>query len=132
MNAAFFVRLVFAFTLFVAVGFAAPAFGDTPKATRLLLIGQGPDGHPPSTHEYMAGVRALEKLLAPIQGLQITVVKADEPWPEGPALIDQADGVVMFVTQGARWIQNDPKRHAALKRLAQRTRDVFRWRWRRD
>src|SRR6185369_3984404 len=101
MNASLFIRSVPAFTLFVAVVFAAPAFGDTQEAKRVLLIGQGPDGHPPSTHEYMAGVRALEKLLAPIQGLQITVVKADEPWPEGPALIDQADGVVMFVTQGA-------------------------------
>src|SRR5436190_22334728 len=120
MNASLFLRSVLAFTLFVVIGFAAPVLGDTLKARRLLLIGQGPDGHPPSTHDYMAGVRVLEKLLAPIQGLQITVVKADEPWPEGPALIDQADGVVMFVTQGARWIQNDPKRHAALKRLAQR------------
>src|SRR5678815_1715362 len=99
MNASFFIRSVFAFTLFVVVGCGASALGDMPKARRLLLIGQGPDGHPPSTHEYMAGVRVLEKLLAPIQGLQITVVKADEPWPEGPALIDRADGVVMFVTQ---------------------------------
>src|SRR6187399_1633518 len=129
MNAAFFVRSVFAFTLFVVAGFGASALGETPKARRLLLIGQGPDGHPPSTHEYMAGVRALEKLLAPIQELQITVVKADEPWPEGPALIDQADGVVMFVTQGARWIQNDPKRHAALKRLAQRKGGIVALHW---
>jgi len=129
MNASLFIRSVPAFTLFVAVVFAAPAFGDTQEAKRVLLIGQGPDGHPPSTHEYMAGVRALEKLLAPIQGLQITVVKADEPWPEGPALIDQADGVVMFVTQGARWIQNDPKRHAALKRLAQRKGGIVALHW---
>src|SRR5688572_27086977 len=100
MNASLFRRSVLVFTLFVAVGFAAPALGDTPKARRLLLIGQGPDGHPAGTHEYMAGVRLLEKLLAPLQGLQTTVVKADEPWPEGAALIDQADGIVMFVTQG--------------------------------
>ena len=129
MNAYLFLRSVIAFTMFVTVGLAAPAFGDAPKAKRLLLIGQGPDGHPPSTHEYMAGVRVLEKLLAPIQGLQITVAKADEPWPEGPALIDQADGVVMFVTQGARWIQNDPKRQAALKRLAQRKGGIVALHW---
>src|SRR5580765_6956893 len=129
MNASLFIRWVFAFSLFVVVGFAAPAFGDPPKARRLLLIGQGPDGHPPSTHEYLAGVRVLEKLLAPIQGLQTTVVRADEPWPEGPALIDQADGVVMFVTQGARWIQLDPKRHAALKRLAQRKGGIVALHW---
>ncbi|MEO8425740.1 MAG: ThuA domain-containing protein [Verrucomicrobiota bacterium] len=129
MNTSLFLRSVFAFTLFVGIEFAAPALGDTPKARRLLLIGQGPDGHPPSTHEYMAGVRLLEKLLAPIPGLQTTVVRADEPWTEGPALIDQADGVVMFVTQGARWIQNDPKRHAALKRLAQRKGGIVALHW---
>ncbi len=106
--------------LFMALGFAAGAAEDAPKAKRLLLIGQGPDGHPAASHEFMAGVRVLEKLLAPVRGLQTTVVKADEPWPEGPALIDQADGVFLFVTQGAQWMQAEPQRHAALKRLAQR------------
>ena len=117
------------FALFLTLGFVAPAFGETPKAKRLLLIGQGPDGHPPATHEYLAGVRVLEKLLAPVKGLQTTVVIADEPWLEGPALIDQADGVVMFVTQGARWLQLDPKRHAALKRLAQRQGGIAALHW---
>src|SRR2546426_156752 len=118
-------RLVLHFArLAIALGFCvilgSSAFSATRAPKRLLLVGQGPDGHPPTTHEFMAGVQVLEKLLAPIQGLQPTVVKADEPWPEGPALIDKADGIVMFVTQGAEWIQLDPQRHAALKRLAQR------------
>ncbi len=111
--------------LFTSLGFAAAAAGvDTSRAKRLLLIGQGPDGHPAASHEFMAG-----KLLAPVRGLQTTVVKGDEPWPEGLALIDQADGVFLFVTQGARWMQSDPKRQAALKRLAQRKGGIAALHW---
>src|SRR5206468_967013 len=73
--------------------------------------------------------RVLEKLLAPVRGVRTTVVKADEPWSEGPALIDKADGIVMFVTQGAQWMQMEPQRHAALKRLAQRKGGIVALHW---
>ncbi|MBI2949274.1 MAG: ThuA domain-containing protein [Verrucomicrobia bacterium] len=116
------------FLIFVCAA-AASSFVQAEDSKRLLLIGQGPDGHPPATHEFMAGVRVMEKLLAPHKDVRVTVTKADEPWSEGPALIDQADGVVMFVTQGARWIQNDPQRHAALKRLAQRKGGIVALHW---
>ena len=115
--------------LCLSPGSANAAAANSPKIKHLLLIGQGPDGHPAGSHEFMAGIAVLEKLLAPVSGLQITVAKADEPWAEGPALIDQADGVVMFVTQGAQWMQNDPKRHAALKRLAQRKGGIVALHW---
>jgi type 1 glutamine amidotransferase len=115
--------------LLVVVSAVATAYGEAPKVQRLLLIGQGPDGHPPAAHEFMAGVGILEKLLGHYPGLQTTVVRADEPWPEGPALIDQADGVVMFVTQGARWMQLDPQRYAALQRLAQRRGGIVALHW---
>lgn len=87
---------------------------------RLLIVGQGPDGHPPATHEFMPGATVLAELLKPCKDVQTTVVNADEPWTDGPKLIDQADGVAMFVTQGAQWMQTEPKRHAAFKRLAAR------------
>ena len=115
--------------LFLTLNLASAAPEQSPRIKRLLLIGQGPDGHPAKSHEFMAGVGVLEKLLAPVKGLQTTVVKADEPWPEGPALIDQADGVVMFVTQGAQWMQTEPKRHAALKRLADRRGGIVALHW---
>src|SRR5258706_13442203 len=89
-------------TLTLSLGLALAAssgLGAQPAPKRLLLIGQGPDGHPAASHEFMAGTRVLEKLFAPIPGLKTTVVKADEPWSEGPALIDQADGIVMYLTQ---------------------------------
>lgn len=125
-------RFISWFLLVVLCGsahFAEAASDAQPRPKRLLLIGQGPDGHPAASHEFMAGVKILEKLLAPIQGLQTTLVKADEPWPEGPGLIDQADGVALYLTQGAQWMQVDPKRHAALKRLAERQGGIVALHW---
>src|SRR6266540_5991244 len=102
--------------LVLAASISAAAAGPR----RLLIVGQGPDGHPPTTHEFMPGARVLAELLKPDQDLQATVVNAVEPWADGPKLIDQADGIVLLVTQGAQWMQIEPQRHAALKRLAAR------------
>src|SRR5262245_3232340 len=77
------------------------------KPLRLLIAGQSPDGHPPLTHEFMAGARVLDELLKKFPDIQTTVVKADEPWTEGPKLLDECDGLVMLVTQGSRWMQTD-------------------------
>src|SRR5262249_52221008 len=86
------------------------AAAESPK--RLLLVGQGPDGHPPQTHEYVAGLEILQKLLQPIDGLKIEQVRADEPWKKGPELMERADGVVLFLSEGAKWASADPKRLA--------------------
>ncbi len=87
---------------------------------RVLLLAQGPDGHPVATHEYVAGLQILKCCLDRAPGVQATLVKADEPWPAGPELIDQADGVVLYLSEGAKWFQQDLKRLAALQRLANR------------
>jgi hypothetical protein len=87
---------------------------------KLLLIGSGPDGHPVQTHEYMAGLKILTKCLKDVPGLEITTVRADEPWREGPELIARADGVVLYLSEGARWMNHDPKRHEALAKMAAR------------
>jgi len=94
--------------------------GPRSDVRRVLLIGQGPDGHPFSTHEYMAGVRLLEHVLQPIAGLQPLVVRADGPWSRGPELLDGAHCVVLFVSEGARWIRQDRQRLQAFQRLAAR------------
>ncbi|MDQ3623368.1 MAG: ThuA domain-containing protein [Verrucomicrobiota bacterium] len=115
-------RILTALLLTGAAVFAAPK--------RLLLIGQSPDGHPPGTHEFMAGVRVVNELLKPFAvDIRTTIFKADEPWPEGPALIDQSDGILLLVTQGGRWMQTDPARHAALKRLAERKGAIVALHW---
>ncbi len=97
---------------------ATSVFGDAPK--KLLLVGQGPDGHAPQTHEYMAGVNIIEKLLKSNKGIEITNVKADGAWKEGPELMERADGVVFFVSEGAKWLQLEPARLLALQKLAKR------------
>src|SRR5262245_19199433 len=97
----------------------APALADGPKK-RLLLLGQGPDGHPPATHEYQAGLRVLAKCLAGVPNLEVTAVQADGRWAEGPELLERADGAVLFLAEGAQWIAKDPKRQEAFTKLAAR------------
>jgi type 1 glutamine amidotransferase len=91
---------------------------DSPK--KLLLVGQGPDGHPPGTHEYMDGLKVLETVLKRVKGLETTIVKADGKWENGPELIERSDGIVLFVSEGAKWVQAGDKRLAALKAAAKR------------
>ena len=92
-----------------------PASADPKK--KLLLIGQGPDGlHPAGTHEYDPGIRILARILKDVPGLDLTVVKADGAWKNGPELMDRAEAVVLFVAEGAMWLKADPKRYEALAR----------------
>ncbi len=106
------------FVLLALASLGGTASAAPPKT--LLLLAQGPDNHPAGTHEYLAGLEQLAKLLEPTAGLKVRVVTADEPWSEGPALLGEADGVVMFLSEGARWTQADPRRQEALARLAAR------------
>jgi Trehalose utilisation len=92
--------------------------GEAPK--KLLLIGQGPDGHPPGTHEYVAGLEILARCLKPVKGLEVMQVRADGPWREGPDLLERMDGAVLFVSEGARWVEGEAKRRQAFARLAAR------------
>jgi len=87
---------------------------------RVVLLGQKPDSHPATTHEYMAGVQILGTLLARSPGVQTIVVQADSPWKEGPELLDNADAAVIFLTEGAKWVTADADRLAAFQRLAKR------------
>ena len=87
---------------------------------QLLVLGQKPDGHPPGTHEYMPGARIVQALMAGHKDVQVTVAQADEPWAEGPGLIAKADGIVLFLNEGGRFIQDDPKRAKAFEAFAKR------------
>jgi hypothetical protein len=104
--------------LFFLLWQASAVQAGSPK--KLLLLAQGPDGHPPQTHEYVAGLKVLQILLQKVPDLETTLVLADEPWREGPELLARADGAVVFLSEGARWLHQDPKRLEAFQRLAQR------------
>jgi type 1 glutamine amidotransferase len=104
--------------------FLLSAFGVAtaaePTTKRVLLLAQSPDGHPPGTHEYMAGIKIFARCLEKTPNLKVEIVKADDPWTEGPELLKEADGVVLFLSEGARWMQADPRRYEAFARLAER------------
>lgn len=94
--------------------------GASAAEKRLLLVYQGPDGHPASTHEYKAGLRVLEGCLQGVPDLDVQTVAGDGDWILGPKMLAEADGAVLFVSQGAKWIADHPRLQEAFSQLAQR------------
>lgn len=112
--------LSFAVAFVCIASFAGAANSAETAQKRILLLGQSPDGHPRATHEYMPGMKVLGACLEQIAQVKPVVINADDPWTEGPKLLADADGVVLFVSQGAKWIQDDPRRFQAFAKLADR------------
>ena len=99
--------------------FITPAEAGTPKK-RVLLLWQSPDGHPKETHEYQLGQKILKATLEKHANVEATLVCADDPWKDGPELLAKADGVVLFVSEGAKWLSADAERLAAFRASAKR------------
>lgn len=91
---------------------------DRPK--KVLLVASPPDGHAPTTHEYVAGLDILARCLKPVTGVEVTAVNAEGAWKDGPDLVGRAVVVVLFLTEGAKWLSADEKRLAAFRELAKR------------
>jgi len=96
---------------------------------QLLVLGQKPDGHPPGTHEYMPGARIVKALMSGQKDVRVTISQADEPWIDGPKMISKADGIVMFLNEGGRFIQDDPKRAKAFEAFAKRGGGLVAYHW---
>ena len=111
----------------LVMSLAAPCLAETKK--KVLLVSQGPDGHPAETHEYVAGLRVLARCLEPIAGLEVTSVRADGAWKEGPELIGRSDCVVLYLAEGAKWMQADAARQKALAKLAARGGGIVALHW---
>ena len=109
---------IWASTALAALLFAPLAKAEPPK--KILLLGQKPDTHPRLSHEYMAGVRLVARMLKQFPGLEVQVIQADSPWREAPDLLANADGVFLYLTEGARWLSEDPSRVQAFQKLAAR------------
>jgi len=120
MNRRFSILMQVACFVLIVGGVMGLASADTPAKKKLLLLGQGPDGHPPQTHEYVSGLQRLEKLLKQVPELEVELVRADEPWIDGPQQLQKADGAVLFLSEGAKWIQADSRRLDAFAALAAR------------
>lgn len=86
---------------------------------RVLLLGQTRD-HPPGTHEYLSGLHVLARCLQGVAGVEAKILNVDGDWPEGPELIRAADGLVLYLGEGGRWMQAEPKRSEAIAALAAR------------
>jgi hypothetical protein len=114
-------RLVAA-TLILCVAIPGSATAEEPaaKPKRVLLVGQGPDGHAWGSHEYHDGIRIVAEILQQVPGVQAIVVNADEPWSEGPELLDGADGAFLYLAEGAKWLSRSPARLAAFEKFAER------------
>ena len=108
------------FVLTLALCLSLAGLAESAEKKKLLLIGCAPDDHPRSTHEYMPAMRIIKACLQKSKGLEVTIVKSDENWLDGPKLLKAADGAVMFVAEGARWTQADLRRAQALSQLAKR------------
>jgi type 1 glutamine amidotransferase len=55
-----------------------------------------------------------------VPNLQTLVVSADGAWADGPEQLDGADGAVLFLSEGAKWLSQDERRLAAFRKLAER------------
>ncbi|MGC1276085.1 MAG: ThuA domain-containing protein [Planctomycetaceae bacterium] len=117
---------IFALAFFALAGTVR---GGEDEPVRLLLISQGPDGHPWNTHEFRAGVRILSRMLADAPNLNVTTIDAGERPQDIPAQVDASDGVVLFVSEGAKWVGSDPQRLAAFRRLVDRQGGVTALHW---
>src|SRR3954447_2457990 len=62
--------------------FPCTTLAEAPR--KLLLVGQGPDGHPVQTHEYLAGLRVLAACLKGVEGVEVTSVRSTGPGRRGP------------------------------------------------
>lgn len=106
-----------------------PGNKTSARARKLLLIGQGPDGHPPRTHEYLDGLKVLREELSGTEGLSVTLAQADGAWKDGPELIGRSDAVVLFLAEGAAWLAREPSRRVALEALLKRGGGVVVLHW---
>lgn len=96
---------------------------------RVVLLWQGPDGHKPTTHEFEAGIRLLGNMLQRHTRHHVILSKADEKWEDGPELLERADTVVMFISQGSRWIQQTPARLKLFQDYAHRGGGLVAFHW---
>jgi len=107
-------------TFLFIFGFSALPLDAQATKKRVLLLWHSPDGHPKDTHEYQLGQKILKATLEKHAPIEATLACADDPWREGPDLLAKTDGIVLFVSEGAKWLNANDARLAAFKANAKR------------
>jgi hypothetical protein len=105
-----------------------PAAGHA-QPKRVLLVAQTSDGHPVGTHEFERGLNLLEGTLRTIPALTVRSVVADALWENGPDLLGETDVVVLFLSEGAKWIDGDERRRQAFLNYAERGGGIVAIHW---
>jgi len=103
--------------------------GNADNETKRVLLLAGKGSHGYGAHEHEAGIRVLAKCLQGVPNLDVSTHYVGDGWPEGPELIEKADGIVMFLDFGSRFEQEDPQRKAALEDLMARGGGVVALHW---
>jgi type 1 glutamine amidotransferase len=101
------------------VALLAPGEAGAPKK-KVLLLWHSPDGHPAQTHEYQAGQKILKYTLEKFADVDATLACADGAWREGPELLAKSDAAVLFLSEGAKWLSENPERLARFQEFARR------------
>jgi Trehalose utilisation len=78
---------------------ALPAFGETPKKRKLVLLAGSPS-HGPGDHEFNAGIHLLAKCLTAVKDLEVTI--HNNGWPKDIKAFDGADGILSYCDGGGR------------------------------
>lgn len=86
---------------------AAGAMGAEP--TKILFVGKDRD-HPPMTHEYMADLAILAKLVGQSGNVESVVSNG---WPSDPQATEGVDAIVLFTRLGGNVLFASPARRSA-------------------
>lgn len=113
-------KTVLAWLLIGFTPLLSPALGAELPKKKLLLVDHGPDGHPKATHEFRAGARIMRALVEQFPEIEVTTARGDGEASEVPGLVREADAVLLFVPEGAKWVTRDPRRMEALSQHIQR------------
>ncbi len=106
--------------------------GGIPAASphkRLLLLSSAPDGHAAKSHEYRACLDELQSLLVARGNLEVVHHQVTQAWDSALAELERADGVVLYLSEGARWITSDPRRKEAFLNAEQQGKGFFVIHW---
>lgn len=107
--------------LLLAWSMAVPVFAAeaAPVKKQLLLLSSAPDGHAAKTHEYRTCLDHLSQLLTERGDLEVLHQQVTNDWDSGLEALKKADGVVLYLSEGAAWISKEPRRLEAFLQAAQ-------------